>query len=245
MAQHLRRWHPDAVDKRRLAEVFSPRRATRRPIWSEDEEVLLAELEVLYQNDPFIARRMEPHFCNETAKQIIDKRRNLELKVCAVSGESELEDDDEVEIPHPKKAQWVIQIHDTIAHTEVGEIQEHARSIVQNLRGSLQYADDMCGQIYQDVVNAIYQRVMDFIRGVNRNQATGRRRSRSRNSQQHDKRSGTPKAGNATQRGDAVTLRNLWGSGVEVEVDIHANLEQEEDTPPPSVSVNAILAGKD
>ncbi|KAK9875875.1 hypothetical protein WA026_009662 [Henosepilachna vigintioctopunctata] len=83
---------------------------------------------------------------------------------------------------------WVLQIHDTIAHTELGKISKHARPIVHYSMRTLQYVGDMCGQISQDVVNVAYQRVMDFIRGANHNQAPGRRRSRGRNSQRRAKR---------------------------------------------------------
>ncbi|KAJ1110349.1 hypothetical protein NDU88_007702 [Pleurodeles waltl] len=73
MSQHIRHAHPRAQNDARLAALANSKPSK---LWSQEEILLLAELEKLYENKRNINALMVPHFTNKNRKQIAEKRRD-------------------------------------------------------------------------------------------------------------------------------------------------------------------------
>ncbi|KAJ1189461.1 hypothetical protein NDU88_006206 [Pleurodeles waltl] len=70
MSQHIRHAHPRAQNDARLAALANSKPSK---LWSQEEILLLAELEKLYENKRNINALMVPHFTNKNRKQIAEK----------------------------------------------------------------------------------------------------------------------------------------------------------------------------
>lgn len=103
VSQHARHAHPRAQNEARLAALASIKPSK---LWSQEEILLLAELEKVYENKRNINALMVPHFDNKNSKQIAEKRRDRRDKrkktakdVLQASIISENDSCDEPEVP--------------------------------------------------------------------------------------------------------------------------------------------------
>ncbi|XP_064366568.1 uncharacterized protein LOC135328147 [Dromaius novaehollandiae] len=80
LSQHKRLVHPLLRNKERI-EASRPKgkeiRGMHKSCWTEEETVLLIELEKKYKNERFVNKLIGEHLPTKTAKQISDKRRQL------------------------------------------------------------------------------------------------------------------------------------------------------------------------